>query len=478
MLGDLNNYYEEDETLDVLKRYREMLIRHSSSFFDLYEYECLIDYFIEQFNFRDALKAVNLAIRQHPYASSMKLKYVQLLIETGRPAKALGVIKSIGDTESSNCEFYLARGIALNLTGKHSLAGYDFEKAMQMCDENKDEVAYNIAQSYMQIGMLSQATRYLLQAYKYNEDNILVLYDLALHFEKLDCPEKSILYYNKYLDLDPFAEHVWNNLGLLHASMDNIEKACEAFDLAIAINPDYFPAYYNKADMLMLNNNFQEAILVYADLLESDSSNTKALCDMGNCYEETGKYQDAMRCFQKALELSKDCSDAWYGSGMIYFRQKKFRLSIASFKKATGIQPANSDYWFMLGEAYVGLRKLNQAIDAYSRASELNPLDFEAWMACAQVLFRKRRIDEAIHMLMRLYQYNFDNPTLNYRLAAYYFYQGDTARAIRFFEKGLALNFQESREMFRRFPKTKSCRDFQCLIETHVQLDENLKRTR
>ena len=464
MFGNLDNYYDEDETLDVLKRYREMLIRHSSSFFDLDEYECLIDYFVEQFNFKDAIKAVNLAIKQHPYASSMKWKYVQLLIETGKPAKALGVIKSISDSESSNFELFLAKGIALNLTGKHREAQSEFIQAIQLCDENKDEVSYNIAQSYMQIGLTSQAIKYLLQAYKYNEDNILVLYDLALNYEKLDCPEKSILYYNKYLDLDPFAEHVWNNLGLLYSGLDDIEKACEAFDLAIAINPDYFSAYFNKADMMVLNNKIQEAIQVYSELLLWDSSNTKALCDLGNCLEEIGNYQQALQYFQQAMEISKDCSDAWYGCGMIYFRQKKFRLSISSFKKAASIQPANSDYWFMLGEAYTGLRKLDQAINAYSKASELNPLDYEAWMACAHVLFRKKRIDEAIQMLIQLYQYNHDNPTVNYRLAAYYTYQGDLSSALRYFEKGLSLNFQEHKEMFRRFPKTKSYHGFQRLV--------------
>ncbi len=468
MFGDLNNYHEEDEILDALKRYRDMLSLHTGIYIDLCEYECIIDYYIEQLNFKDAIKAVGHAIKQHPYAASLKTRYAQLLIETGKPARALGIIKSMGEEEPTDFEFYLAKGIALNLTGKHIEARKSFERAFQLCSEGRDELAYNIAQSYMQIGMLSQATRYLIQAYRYNEDNILVLYDLASHYEKLDCPEKSIVYYKKYLDLDPFAEHVWNNLGLIYTGLDDIEKASEAFDLAVAINPSYFPAYYNKAEMLVLNNDIQGAIRVYYELLDCDCTNTKALCDLGTCFEEIGYYKEALIHFQKALEISGSCSDAWYGSGLIYYRQRKFRLSISSFKKAVGLQPVNSDYWFMLGEAYVAMGKLNQAINAYSRASELNPLDFEAWMACAQVLYRKKRIEEAICMLLRLYQYNHDNPTLNYRLAAYYTYQGDIRNALMYFEKGLTINFQEHKEVFKRFPKTKSCRDFQSMVENHI----------
>jgi len=476
MLGDWDNYNEDDDTLDVLKRYKDMLVQHNNGFFDLYEYECIIDYYTDQYHFKEALNAVCFAIKQHPDASSMKLKYVQLLIETGKPGKALSIIKSIGDAESSNYELFLAKGIALNMTGKHMEARSSFEKALRLCIDDKDEVAYSIAQSFMQIGMTSTAVKYLLIAYRYNEDNILVLYDLALNYEKLDYPEKCILYYHKYLDLDPFAEHVWNNLGLIYTGMENFNKAGESFDYALAINPHFYPAYFDKADMLVLSNNIQGAIEVYSELLVEDSANTKAMCDMGNCYEQIGDYHEALKIYKHLLEISQDCSDAWYGAGMIYFRQKKYSLSTDMLKKAVSIQPANADYWFMLGEAYNGARKLNKAINAYIRASELNPLDYEAWMACAQVLFRKRRIGEAIYMLTQLYQYNRDNAVINYRLAAYYAYQHELIEAQRYFKKGLALNFQEHVEMFRHFPKTKSLPIFQLMIENHLRHSESYKK--
>jgi len=342
--------------------------------------------------------------------------------------------------------------------------------------ENREEVAYNIAQSYMQIGKHSHAVNYLLLAYGFNKENVLVLYDLALNYEKLDCPEKGIEYYSRYLDLDPFAEHVWNNMGLLYSSVENYAKANEAFDYAIAINPHYFSAYFNKADLCIFNNDIPGAIKIYGDLLMQDGANTKALSELGNCYEELGNYSDALSAFDRAVMISDDCSDAWFGKGLVYYRQKKYRFSIVSFKKAVGFQPANSDFWFMLGEAYARTRKLDLAIMAYSKAAELNPLDFEAWMACAQVLFRKKRIGEAIDMLIHLYQHNHENPTINYRLAAYHAYQQDFVNAIKYFEKGLKLNFQEHHDMFRTYPRTKTVLAFRMLIDEYLQPDMTLKK--
>jgi len=466
MFGDLDNFYDDDETLELLRRYKDMLLQKTTDFFDLYEFENLISYFTEQYNFRDALKVISIAILQHPNATSMKLRYAQLLIETSKPGKALRIIKSLGEAESDNFELYLAKGIALNMTGKYPEAQTAFNKALKLSEEFKDEVAYSIAQSYMQYNMYSVAVKYLLLAYHYNKYNILVLYDLGLSFDKLQNVEKSLLYYDKYLEIDPFAEHVWNNLGVIHSKTGNYEKACEAFDYSVSINPQFLPAYFCKADMYVMSDKIREAIDVYTDLLVEDSSNTRALCDLANCYVRTGDYYEALRLFKVSIDISCDCADAFYGTGIVYFRQKKYNLSISTIKKAISIEPQIAEYWLMLGEVYCRTRKLNKAIDAFSRASDLNPDDPEAKFAYAQVLFRKRRIHEAIYILMRIYEREPDNAQVNYRLAAYYAYQQNLFEAQRFFKRALFLNFNEHVEMFRHFPKTKTLPAFRLIIES------------
>ena len=477
MFGDWDNFYDDDETLDLLRRYKDMVQQKSNEFFDLYEFECIIDYFSEQYNFKDALNVVCYAIRQHPNATSMKLKYAQLLIENLRPGRALGILKTIREAESGNHEFYLAMGFAFNLTGRYAEAQSAFKSALNLSEDLRDEVAYSIAQSYMQLNMYAIALKYLVLAYHYNKGNILVLYDLGLSYEKIDDPVKSEMYYHKYLDIDPFAEHVWNNLGMLYSRTDDFEKAEESYDYAIAVNPQFLPAYFCKANMFMAHNRFREAIEIYNDLLIEDGSNTQALYNKGNCHLQLGEFSQALKVFKFTLEIADDYADAWYGACMVYFGQRRYTLSLHMLKKALNIEPDNADYWFMLGEIFSRTRKLNKAIDAYTRASELNPDDPEAKMACAQILFKKRRIEEAIRILIRLYKYLPDNSSINYRLAAYYAYQQNLCEAQQYFKKGLTLNFQEHTEMFRHFPKTKSLPLFRHLIESNLYQPESLMKS-
>jgi|WetSurMetagenome_2_1015567.scaffolds.fasta_scaffold09985_6 tetratricopeptide (TPR) repeat protein len=472
MFGDLDHFYDDEETLDLLRRYKEMLLQNNTEFFDLYEFESIIDYFTEQYNFNDAIIVVCIAIKQHPNASSMKLRYAQLLIETLKPGKALRILRSIGTAETDNYEFFLARGIALNMTGKTSEAEVSFNQSLKMSDGLKDEIAYSISQSYMQYGAYPIAIKYLLLAYHYNKTNILVLYDVALCFEKLNETDRSISFYRKYLDIDPFAEHVWHSLGNLYTKNSDFKKAVKAYDFSLALNPQFVPAYFSKADMYLTQNKYLDAISVYLDLLNEDNDNTQALCNMGNCHVYNGNYLEALRLFKVSLDISYECSDAWYGLSMVYFRQKKYNASIGALKKAISVEPNNDEFWFMLGEIYCRLRRLNKALDAYSRADDLNPFNLENKLALAQILFRKKKIQEAILVLIQCYNQEPDNVLVNYRLAAYYAYLHNMFEAKLYFKRALTLNFHESAVMFKHFPKTRSMLAFKLILSGHHAKNE------
>ncbi len=478
MFGDLENYYDDEETLELLRRYKEMIDNKHHDFFDLYEFENLINYYTEQYNFKDALKVIAVAIKQHPTSTTLKLRHAQLLIESFKPARALRILKSIMHEEASNTELHLAMGIAYNMIGKFANARQSFNRTLKYCNDLKDEVAYNIAQSFMQLNLLNEAVKYLLLAHYYNNSNILVLYDLGMCYERLGNNEKAAVWYNKYLDLDPFAEHVWNNLGIIYSALGNFRQAEEAFDFSISLNPQFIPAYFYKADLYINNGKIQEAIDVYNDLIVEDTSNTRAMCNLANCHIQTGNYQEALKLFRNSLEISCDCADALYGTGVVYFRQKKFSLSINQLKKAISIQPDISDYWVMLGEVYFRTRRLNKAIDAFSKASELNPDDMEAKFSCAQALFKKKRIHEAIWLLMRIYEKQPDNPRVNYRLAAYYVYQQNLFEAQKYLKRALFLDYREHVEMFRHYPKTKTVPSFRSIIDNFGQKTDMLLKIR
>ncbi len=452
---DQNSFFEEEEYSDIINRYKDMLRKNRSCFFDIYEFENIIDYYILNNDYKSALKSVKTGLNQHPYSISLKLKYAQVLIEDKKSKTALEILNEIEKVDSHNFEFHLIKGKALNSLKRTEEATGAFEKAIKLSQEDKDDVIYEIALSFIQIDRIKTAINYLLLAYEINDSNLLVIYDLAICYERLDNLEKSIFFLEKYLDIDPYSENIWYNLGLLYSSVNKYKNALRAYDFAIAICPEFTSAYMSKADTHINNNNYYGAIEVYKELMEIDNKNAQLFCNTGDCYEKLGNFETAIANYNKAIKIDNDYSDAWYKIGVVYYTLMKYNRSIVNLKKAIKIKPNISEYWFMLGKVYAENKYVNRAVKAYNHTVELDPYNYEAWLACANIYYNNNKIVNAIRILEESYQHNYNISIINYHLAAYYIYNEQTALSCKYFEKGLLLNYKEHNEVLFNFPKTR-----------------------
>lgn len=450
-----NNFFEEEEYSKIINRYKDMLSKNRSYYFDLYEFENIIDYYINSNDYKSALRSVRIGLSQHPYSISLKLKYAQILIEDRKAKTALNILADIEKADSYNYEFHLIKGKAFNALGKYKEAIEAFDKAISISQEDKDDVIYEIALSFIQIDKIRTAIRYLLLAYEINNSNLLVIYDLAICYERMDNIKKSIFYLEKYLDIDPFSENIWHNLGLWYLSDNKYQKALNAFDYATAICPEFISAYLSKADAHISHIDYPGAIKVYKELLEIDCKNAHVFCLIGDCYEKLGEFIKAIEYFNMALDIEVNNSNAYFRIGVMYYHLKKYSRSVNNIKKAISIESNITEYWFVLGDVYSDMNSINKAIRAYSCTVEHDPEHYEAWLALAGLHYNRNRITNAINILEKAYKYNYNISVINYRLAAYHVYNDQPSLSYKYFEKGLLLNFREHKEVLYHFPKTK-----------------------
>jgi len=459
--------YSEDGLFECITRFEDMLNRNNSCYFDIFEFENIIDYYIDQHNFLNARAAIERGLRQHPYSTSLKYRLAQIYIQNGKPSKGLHFLREIEAMEETNCDFFLLKGSALNVLGKKEEAFIAFDRAIKLSSEAKDEVIFNIAYSYLNTRRYNLAIKYFLLANEVNPKNILVLQELAYVYEKLDKLDKSVIYYNKYLDLDPYSENTWFNLGMVYVSLEEYNKAIEAYDYAIAICPDYISAYFSRANALINQERYKEAIKSYEEIINLEPDNIQAFTCIGECYEKINLYKRAIHYYKKAIIIDTTFDDAWFGIGMAHFQMEEFLLSLKFFLHANSIDPENPEYWFMLGETYKELNILDKSIEAYNRAVELDPNDYDAWLSHADICFMENNLFEAITILKKAYQYNKEISAINYNLAAYYLYNNQPNLASEFFEKGLSINFSEHRDLLSRYPLTSHNELFSKLIRKY-----------
>ncbi len=463
------DYFQDDgELKEILGRFENMLNQMEAYFFDVYEFERIIDHYLDTNHFGKAVDAVRYGKKQHPGSITLQIKEAQVYAEKGESVRALNMVEILEKSAATNNEVFMLKGMILNQLGKVTEAENAFEKAIELSYENLDDILYDIALSFQYVNQFKTAIYYLKKANKKNLKKLSILYDLAYCHDRLHDFDRSIGYYEAYLDLEPYSENVWYNLGLLYFKKENFRKAVECYDFALAINDQYSSAVFNKANALANLGEYEEAVATYKECILIEPENVLAHCYLGESLEKLEQYGEAITWYEKATRVDPSFSESWYGIAVCYLFQKLYRDALFYVNKAISLDEENPDFWFTLGNVHAHLGAHTDAVKAYSRTTELDPYDDEAWINLAHLEFKQGDTEKAINVLKDSYSHTFDVGIVNFHLSAYYHLAGNTEQSLKFFEKGLKLDYSEYRSVGKISPQMPDEPAFIALLEKYL----------
>ena len=133
----------------------------------------------------------------------------------------------------------------------------------------------------------------------------------------------------------------------------------------------------DEAMVLMQNSQFDSAIPLFLDLVESDPGDYSTHYMLGQCYKFNGQLPESVESLVKSEQLMKDSTpDEMRGSiylalGIAYQNTKEFDKAIATLQK--GIEK-NSQDWNLhnsLGLTYKIINNLRESLLSYFKAQEI-----------------------------------------------------------------------------------------------------------
>ena len=104
----------------------------------------------------------------------------------------------------------------------------------------------------------------------------------------------------------------WNDLGELLLKTGALDKAAEAFQKAIELEPKLGRPYYNLARVKAAQRKYSEAVPFYEkgiSLVESVKEKADAWNGLGNAYRKLNDYDKAINAYQKAVVLADEGVD-------------------------------------------------------------------------------------------------------------------------------------------------------------------------
>jgi superkiller protein 3 len=123
---------------------------------------------------------------------------------------------------------------------------------------------------------------------------------------------------------------LWNYLGLAHMNKEDFEDAITAFEMAVAIDPEYADVFINLGNLYFSHflrtkerNAYNKSIHNYKKAIEARSDSAEAFNGLGAAYMQAGRVEDAIYLWEITLILEPNLIKTYYYLGLAYLTQKK-----------------------------------------------------------------------------------------------------------------------------------------------------------
>lgn len=230
--------------------------------------------------------------------------------------------------------------------------------------------------------------------------------------------EHAIGMFNKAIDLDAkyalayagIADSYSHMFRYADASLENAEKARQASDKAIDLDPDSAEARASRGLAMFISE----------------------------------EYVEAEKEFARAIELNANLFEAYYYAGLAFTSQGEFERAVEMYRKAMEVSPTDYQPAVFLGQAYASLGRKHEemkarlfSIDLIERHIKMNPHDTRALCMAANQLSNVGELERGMKMAEEALSREENEPLVLYNIACFFAMSGDIERALELLERAV-----------------------------------------
>ena len=452
------NPLSNDEILQKVVQFEDMLSEKSFTFFDVEDYENIIDYYIDLEMHEKVNAALDFGLNQFPNDLTLSLIKVEVLNSKQLVDDSYMLLKSLKQFYPNNIEVLYNLGKIYAITDRIQTAKNYFENAFDLIrvNDSYNDLLSDSAYEFLQIGQNLQAIHVMKRIVEIKPEDESTMMELGIAFHESGLIDEAIIYFTEIIDSNPYSHIAWFNLGTLHNVKEDWKEALFAFDMCLVINEKFTAAHYGKANSYIQEKEYQNAIDTFNESFNFDHPNSYAYCCLGECYEKIGDFKKALIFYEKSLEIDDSQSDAWLGIGVVRDLNNQTLDALKFIEKAINLDPENPEYWYIFAEFLSKLGKITEAEDAFKKVVELDPGNIDAWIDYSNFLFENTSKTRAIKEVERAIITNKGDQDLKLRLIAMQIASGKIADA-----RSKLIDFQKNenssiQKLFEIYPEIKN----------------------
>ncbi len=290
-----------NEVKEAVKRFELMEVRRQSVFFDVHTIENIFDFYADKLQFDKAARVIELGIKLHPQATSLKVRKADIYIESDLDDQALSLLNELLVLEPSNPEIYLNLGWLYLRRKQPQEAFAIFDEGLKTDFDGEENFLLDVALYLNQFGYFDQVIKILEPRRNSMGNNESLLFEFAYANHKADRDYMALSLYSELLEINPFSENAWYNKGLIMLKIGELGEAMTCLDYVLALNPHHSRAYFNKGNSLAQSNRYAEALDNYLEYISYTPFSSEVLHYIADCWSQLENHHLAPRFFELAI---------------------------------------------------------------------------------------------------------------------------------------------------------------------------------
>ena len=456
MKEDFDPSYDDNNNQDRLVKLEDMFSDTAYYYFDVNEWEGIIDHYLNTLRVEKAIKALDFAQYQHPNSAELYLKQAEVLMEQNEHNKAIAVLKKLQETYPFNPDIFIGMGDAYSRKMDYYNAIINYKTALELCEDGKEEIYIQLAAECQSLEKPAQAIYWLKVMLSEFPDSIEGLYEMAFCYEVNGTQEAGTEFFKTFLHSNPYNHHAWFNLGNLCTTLEKYEEALNAFDYSVISFEEFSSGWYNKGNILGRLGRYKDAIEAFERTLELEGPAAQTYFYIGDCYENIEKFGKAKQAYQKSIELDHDHLDAWVGAANCYLELGDAEEALNFCEKALKLDAKNSLVQYLFGDVCKALGYFDAAKRAFDNVIEMDPSNSEVYLDYSDLLFCNDEKFKAIELLNAGITLFTNQPDLIYRMGTYHFLMGRKNSAFEFWTNATLIDNNLKQSIFEYCPQLKA----------------------
>jgi Flp pilus assembly protein TadD len=242
-------------------------------------------------------------------------------------------------------------------------------------------------------------------------------------------------------------------LGAAYSQSGQVDDALRQWRVALQIQPEHARLMQLMAVEYGKGHYFREAAAVAERALKVSGGDPNAYLLAIKACQDAADHPAALRLAETMLRMFPDSARANFEFAYELHRAGRPSEGLPYLKKAMDADPNYEEPFFFLGETLTKEGRSEEAIEPLRKATALKPDYIAAWVALARALMNAGRVEEARDELLRAVQKDPDHPQPHLLLSQIYFKLGDEARAEE--EKAISVRLRRSRPDAMESPQSR-----------------------